>query len=109
MAGGMEKLNIFKNAFIGYGYDLYPDPEDIEDYSYDEYNPYYSEYVSRQKFDEFGNEIGDYTAELMVNDGDFLAIIIEVNDWEKYDSNPDEIHYLYLMESCALFSDFGYY
>jgi len=109
MEGGMEKLRIFKNAFEGYGYDLNPDADDIDDFRDDEYNPYYSEYVSRQVFDEYGNETGDYTAELMVNDGDFLAIIIQVNDWEGYESNPDEIHYLYLMESCALFSDFGYY
>jgi hypothetical protein len=94
---------------IGYGYNMTPHPEDIEDYRNDAYTPYYSEYVSQEFYNEYDEMVADFAGEIMVNDGDFFAIIVQVSDWSKLENNPNELHYLYLMESCALFSDFGYY
>ena len=109
MDQGMQTMQNFKYGMQQAGYNMTPHPDDIEDYRYDDYNPYYSEFVSQEFYNEYNEVVADFTGEIMINDGDFLAIIIVVADWERLEKDPNELHFLYLMESCAQFSDFAYY
>ncbi len=109
MNAGFQTMENFKAGMINAGYDMAPHPDDIEDYSDDDYNPYYSEFVSQEFYNEYDEVVADFTGEIMINDGDFLAIVIYVSDWDRLVNDPDELHYLYLMEACAQFSDFSYY
>ncbi len=109
MDAGMQTMSNFKNYMHEVGYNMTPHPNDIEDYRNDDHNPYYSEYVTQEFYNDYDELEADFTAEIMINAGDFLAIIIQVSDWDQLENNPEELAYLYLMEACAQFSDFSYY
>jgi hypothetical protein len=86
-----------------------PLEEDIEDYRDDPYTPYYSEYVENAITDANGDVQSEYFADLIMNDGDFLAVTVTIADWEQLVDNPEERLYLYLLETCSLLSDFSIY
>lgn len=109
MNQGLNTMGMFKSALASYGYNTVAESDDIEDYRDDEYTPYYSEYVETTFHDDEGEVAGEFFADLMVNDGDFMAITVSISDWNSLDNNPTERLYLYLLETCALYSDFGIY
>jgi hypothetical protein len=109
MEEGLGAMETFKSFMAENGQAMVPAPDDIEDYSDDPDNPYYSEYVENVYADANGNIKGEFFADLMINDGDFLAVTVSIADWDAVDHNPEERMYLYLMEICALLSDFAIY
>ncbi len=109
MEEGMTVMNAFKSYLQGVGVTSQPDPDDIDDFADDEDNPYYSQYVEQAFEDDNGTVIAEFFADLIVNDGDFLAVTVSINDWNLLDENPEERLFLYLMETCSLLSDFSIY
>lgn len=109
MEEGIGAMEAFKSFMAENGQALIAEPDDIDDFSDDPDNPYYSEYVENIYDDANGNIKGEFFADLMINDGDFLAVTVSIADWDEIDNNPEERMYLYLMEICALLSDFAIY
>jgi len=109
MEDGMKAMDAFKSFMEENGQAMQPEEEDIDDYSDDEYNPYYSEYVENTIEDENGDAVSDFFADLIISDGDFLAVTVNIADWNELAENPDERLYVYLMQTCALLSDFSIY
>ena len=109
MDAGKKALNAFKAYMERTGQPMQPQEEDIEDYSDDEYNPYYSEYVENAAEDNDGQIQSLFFADMAISDGDFLAVTVNIADWSLLDQNPNERLYLYLLQTCALLSDFSIY
>jgi hypothetical protein len=109
MEEGMDVMEAFKNVMAESGQVMNPEQDDITDFRDDTDAPYYSEYVENTLTDEDGEVIGEFFADLIINDGDFLAVTVSINDWEALESDPEERMFLYLLETCALLSDFTIY
>jgi hypothetical protein len=109
MEEGMDALNGFKAFMEQNGQQMQPNEDDIEDYSDDPYTPYYSEYIENTYLDPNGYIQSEFFADLNINDGDFLAVTVSISDWGELENNPGERLFLYLMETCALLSDFSIY
>ncbi len=109
MEEGMTVMSEFKSYLQGQGVTSQPDADDIDDFAEDEDNPYYSQYIEQAFEDDNGIVVAEFFADLMVNDGDFLAVTVSINDWNLLDENPEERLFLYLMETCSLLSDFSIY
>jgi len=109
MEAGKKALNAFKAYMEKTGQPMQPQEEDIEDYSDDEYNPYYSEHVENAEEDNNGEVQSEFFADMAISDGDFLAVTVNISDWNLLDQNPNERLYLYLLQTCALLSDFSIY
>jgi hypothetical protein len=109
MAEGIASMEEFKAAMAEYGHEMIALEDDITDFSDDPYTPYYSEYVDNALTDANGEIIGEFFADLIINDGDFLAVTVTITDWDQIDTNPEERMFLYLLETCALLSDFSIY
>ena len=109
MEEGLENMEGFKSAMAENGHIMEAKEEDIADYTDDPENPYYSEYVENTLTDENGDVTGEFFADLIINDGDFLAITVSIFDWSQLENNPEERMFLYLMETCGLLSDFSIY
>jgi hypothetical protein len=109
MDAGMKAMKAFKAYMEKSGQPMQPQEEDIDDFSDDEYNPYYSEHVEHTVEDDNGDAQSEFFADLAISDGDFLAVTVNIADWNELDNNPDERLFLYLMQTCALLSDFSIY
>jgi len=109
MEEGLGAMDAFKSFMAENGQVLLQQPDDIDDFSDDPDNPYYSEYIENLYEDANGNIQGEFFADLIINDGDFLAVTVHIADWSEIDNNPEERMFLYLMEICALLSDFAIY
>jgi hypothetical protein len=109
MDAGKKAMNAFKAYMEKTGQPMQPQEEDIEDYSDDEYNPYYSEHVENAEEDNNGEVQSEFFADMAISDGDFLAVTVNISDWSLLDQNPNERLYLYLLQTCALLSDFSIY
>ncbi len=109
MDEGLGAMDAFKSFMAENGQILMPEGDDIDDFSDDPDNPYYSEYIENVYADVNGNVQSEFFADLIINDGDFLAVTVSIADWSEIDQNPEERMYLYLMEICALLSDFAIY
>ena len=109
MEAGLENMEDFKSAMVEIGHVMEAKDEDIADFTDDPENPYYSEYVENTLSDENGDITGEFFADLIINDGDFLAITVSISDWSQLENNPEERMFLYLMQTCALLSDFSIY
>jgi hypothetical protein len=109
MDEGMEAMEAFKSVMAEYGQVMLPEADDITDYRDETHAPYYSEYVENALTDANGEITGEFFADLIISDGDFLAITVTINDWDALDQYPEERMFLYLMETCALLSDFTIY
>lgn len=109
MEEGMEAMEGFKAAMAEFGHEMIAAPEDITDFRDDENEPYYSEYVENNLRDDQGNITGEFFADLICNNGDLLAITVSINDYDALDAQPEERMFLYLMETCAMLSDFMLY
>jgi len=109
MEEGMEVMQAFKNVMAEYGQVMEPEEDEITDYREDTDTPYYSEYVENTLTNDDGEVTGEFFADLIINDGDFLAITVTINDWSALAENPEERMFLYLMQTCALLSDFAIY
>jgi hypothetical protein len=109
MEEGLANMQGFKSAMVEIGHVMDAKEEDIADYTDDPENPYYSEYVENALTDANGEITGEFFADLIINDGDFLAITISISDWSQLENNPEERMFLYLMETCGLLSDFSIY
>ncbi len=109
MEEGIGAMDAFKSFMAENGHVLLPKGDDIDDFSDDPDNPYYSEYIDNLYADVNGNIQGEFIADLIINDGDFLAVTVSIADWSGIDNNPEERMFLYLMEICALLSDFAIY
>lgn len=109
MEEGLGAMDAFKSFMAENGQVLLPEGDDIDDLSDDPDNPYYSEYIENLYEDANGNIQGEFFADLIINDGDFLAVTVHIADWSAIDNDPEERMFLYLMEICALLSDFAIY
>jgi hypothetical protein len=109
MEEGLDNMDAFKSAMAENGHLMEAKAEDIADFTDDVENPYYSEYVENTLRDENGEITGEFFADLIINDGDFLAITVSILDWDQLENNPEERMFLYLMETCGLLSDFAIY
>jgi hypothetical protein len=109
MEEGMEILNAFKAYLQEQGLSEPSGEEDIDDFSMDEETPYYSEYLEYSMEDENGEVQSEFYADMIVNDGDFLAVTVSIPDWAGLENDERERLYLYLLETCALLSDFSIY
>lgn len=109
MQDGLDAMNSFKSYFSDNGIPMQPHEDDIDDFSDDPDNPYYSEYIENSFSDQDGYLQSEFFTDLIVNDGDFLAVTVSVNDWSQLEQNADERLFLYLMETCSLLSDFAIY
>jgi len=109
MEEGLGAMDAFKSFMAENGQVLLPEGDDIDDFSDDPDNPYYSEYIENIYDDANGVIQSEFFADLIINDGDFLAVTVSIADWNEIDQNPEERMYLYLMEICALLSDFAIY
>ena len=109
MQEGLQTMEAFKQAMAEIGHEMVAEENDITDFSDDEDTPYYSEYVENALTDANGEITGEFFADLIINDGDFLAITVSINNWEAIENDPEERMFLYLMETCALLSDFTIY
>ncbi|MFZ1678462.1 MAG: trypsin-like serine protease [Saprospiraceae bacterium] len=109
MDNGMQAMSAFKSYMATSGMILQPKDEDVDDFTDDEDNPYYSEHIEKEGSDQNGDVQSGWYADLIINDGDFLAVIVTVNDWAGLDNQPDELMYYYLMETCASLCDFTIY
>ncbi|MDQ3015422.1 MAG: S1 family peptidase [Bacteroidota bacterium] len=106
---GMAILEGFKEYMISKGQPMQADPDDIEDLTDDEFTPYYNEYIENAFEGPNGEIESEFSADLIMNDGDFLAITVESTDWNQLQNNPDELLFLYLIQTCSLLSDFLIY
>ncbi|MDX2283363.1 MAG: hypothetical protein NW241_04340 [Bacteroidia bacterium] len=82
------------------------EPEDFLD---DETDPYYNEWVDKFLEDEDGNILAQYFLSLTIEGTDFLGVAVQVNDWETLDEDAEERKFYYLLEACAIMTDFPYY
>ncbi|MEP6796468.1 MAG: trypsin-like serine protease [Saprospiraceae bacterium] len=109
MDNGIQAMSSFKSYLANDGMILQPKDEDVDDFTDDEDNPYYSEHIDHEGSNQNGDVQSGYYADLIINDGDFLAVIVTVNDWAGLDTQPNELMYFYLMETCASLCDFTIY
>ncbi len=109
MDDGMQAMSAFKSYMAKNGMMLQAKDEDVDDYTDDEDNPYYSEHIDHEGSNVNGDVESGYYADLIINEGDFLAVIVTVNDWAGLDNQPNELMYYYLMETCASLCDFTIY
>ena len=109
MEDGMLNMDAFKEWMAEMGHVMQPEDDDITDYSDDPDSPYYSEYVENTLTNDDGEVTGEFFADLIINDGDFLAITVTISDWNALADDAEERMFLYLMETCALLSDFAIY
>ena len=105
----MQAMNSIKAFLETKGQTIHPEQDDINDFSEDDFNPYYSEYVENTTEDDNGDIQSEFFADLIISDGDFLAVTVNIADWSQVDNNPEERLYLYLLQTCALLSDFTIY
>jgi hypothetical protein len=105
MNDGMTALNSFKEFIQNNGQAIEP----IDDEQLKRHNKYYSEYFEKKSNDQRGNTRAVFFADLIINDGDFLAVTLTASDWGLVAKNPEEKLYFYLMEICTILSDFAIY
>lgn len=87
-----------------------PDQNDeIEDFLDDEDEPYYSESIERIALDENNDLVAEFYASLTIDGDDFLGVVVKVNDWATVDDDKEERLFFYMMEACAILTDFAYY
>lgn len=109
MDAGLEVLSGFKSSMMDAGFPMDVHPDDVEDYRDDPYTPYYSEYAEDALENEDGEVVAEFFADMMINDGDFFAVTVYISDWSRVENDPNERLFLYLMETCAMMSDFALY
>lgn len=109
MDEGMQAMSAFKSYMAQSGTILQSKDEDIDDFADDVNNPYYREHIDQKGSNQHGDIQSGWYANLIINDGDFLAVIVTGNDWAGLENNPNELMYYYLMESCARLCDFTIY
>ncbi|MDZ7300479.1 MAG: serine protease [candidate division KSB1 bacterium] len=85
------------------------EPDDIDDFLDDADEPYYSKLIERVARDDNGDYTAEFLASLTIDDTDFLGVVVKVNDWAAVNDDKDERIFLYLMEACAILTDFAYY
>jgi hypothetical protein len=72
-------------------------------------NQYYNDYYEKKTKDSRGSIKSIFYANMTINQGNFLAVTINVPDWSAVANNPNEKLYFYLMEVCTVLSDFPVY
>ncbi|TAE46393.1 MAG: hypothetical protein EAZ89_20160 [Bacteroidetes bacterium] len=101
----IEYMNSDGVEWIEPGYDS----ENEEDYLSDEYNPYSSETVETTLTDDEDVPTARLLSTLTINGTDFLGVAVHVTDWETVDNEQNERKFFYLLEACAIMTDFPYY
>jgi len=101
MEEGMRALNSFKDFLKENGQAIQASESDIKDLT--GFKKYYTEYIGKS-----GSK-SVFFANLIINDGDFLAATLSAPDWQTVAKNKDEKLFFYLMQTCAILSDFTVY
>ena len=89
--------------------------EDAKDYKpldsdlLERYPRYYNDYYEHKSANQRGGVKSVFSANMSINDGNFLAVTINVPDWEAVTRNPNTRLNFYLMEVCTILSDFPLY
>lgn len=102
----------FESYILSDREDWATDPEDedeIDDFLDDEEEPYYSKLMGRAAVDENGDPVAELFASLTIDGDDFLGVVVKVNDWQTVDDDKEERLFYYMMEACAMLTDFAYY
>lgn len=69
--------------------------------------PYYSELFERVVHN--GDDlVAELYASLTIDGNNFLGVAVKINDWSTLDDSEERI-FFYLMEACAILTDFAYY
>lgn len=112
IAESQETLAWFKDYIVGDREDwaAEPDEEDqVVNFLDDEDEPYYSELMERVVLDKNGDLLAELYASLTIDGTDFLGVVVKVNDWAAVADDRDERIFFYMMETCAILTDFAYY
>lgn len=82
--------------------------DDVKDYALanDPDEPYYTELMDRVVYED-DTVVAELYASITVDENNILGVAIKVDGWEEM-TKAQRIHY-YLMEACAILSDFAYY
>ncbi len=86
--------------------------EDMEVYTENYLNdpdPYYNRQYGMVIYDEDDILTSEFYANQTINYSDFLGVSVEISDWDTLDDQKNERLMYYLMEVCAMLSDFPYY
>lgn len=83
--------------------------EEIDDFLDDEDEPYYNKLMERVALDQKKLLIAELYASLTIDGTDFLGVVVKVNDWATLDDDKEERVFFYMMEACAILTDFAYY
>jgi len=86
-----------------------PDYKPIDQKLLNANNQYYNDYFEKKTKDSRGSIKSIYYANMTINQGNFLAVTINVPDWSAVANNSNEKLYFYLMEVCTVLSDFPLY
>jgi len=104
MVDGLNAMNSFKK-FIEAPEDYRPMDVAI----LKSYPKYYNDYYERKSKTTNAGVKSIYYATMTINDGNFLAVSIDVPDWHAVNNNPEAKLFFYLMEVCTVLSDFPLY
>ncbi len=107
-----EAMAWFESYVLSDREDWAADPEDkdeIDDFLDDEDEPYYSKLMGRAAVDENGDTVAELFASLTIDGDDFLGVVVKVNDWQTVDDDKEERLFFYMMQACAMLTDFAYY
>ena len=83
--------------------------DEVDDMLNDEDEPYYNKLMERVAHDQSGHLIAEFYASLTIDGTDFLGVVVKVNDWATVDDDKEERIFFYMMEACAILTDFAYY
>jgi len=116
-AAAEEIINWYKEYVVSDGQkweqekdaDGEPVPDDVDDELWDDPDePYYSESMDRVVYGADGKRVvGELYASITIDDKNFLGVAVSISDWANL-TKAQRLSY-YLMEACAILSDFAYY
>jgi len=105
MEDGVNAMNAFQKFLKPND----PDYKPIDQKLLNANNQYYNDYFEKKTKDSRGSIKSIYYANMTINQGNFLAVTINVPDWSAVANNSNEKLYFYLMEVCTVLSDFPLY
>jgi hypothetical protein len=107
MEEGLKAMNAFKRFLITG--DFFDEKQIPETKDLSGFNKYFTEqYKGGSKYTNGGTKT-IFFANLIINDGDFLAVTLNASDWQNIAKDSNEKMYFYLMQVCAILSDFTIY
>jgi hypothetical protein len=82
------------------------DDVEYDDLENDPDEPYYTELMDRVVYED-DTVVAELYASITIDENNILGVAIKIDNWQEL-TKAQRIHY-YLMEACAILSDFAYY